>query len=217
MEDLRFIRQMDAVDMIRLSGLGVSLIGLGSIGSYAALGFGKLGVCGLQAWDADVVSTENVSCQLYGDDHIGMPKADAMIQLMEQLGGHTPNATRQRYVDQPLTEVVISAVDSMAARKEIWQSVRQKPEVKLYIDSRMALQTLVVYAVRPNVREDRVAYSQTLVPDSATIQEPCTNRSIGYTAMMAGSILTSLVKRYVNTEALPFRVILDLATFTIMV
>jgi hypothetical protein len=217
MEDLRFLRQQDAVDMIRLTGLGVSLIGLGSIGSYAALGLGKLGVCGLQAWDADVVSVENVSCQLYSDDHIGMPKADAMVQLMEQLGGHTPNATRQRYVDQPLTEVVISAVDSMAARKEIWQSVRLKPEVKLYIDSRMALQTLVVYAVRPNVRDERVAYSQTLVPDSETIQEPCTNRSIGFTAMLAGSILTSLVKRYVNTESLPFRVILDLATFTVMV
>jgi hypothetical protein len=213
---LRFLRQQDAVNMSRLTSLRVTLIGLGSIGSYTALGLGKLGVCGLQAWDPDVVSPENVSCQLYGDDHIGMSKANAMLQLMEQLGGHTPNAMCQRYVDQPLTEVVVSAVDSMAARKEIWQSVRKKTEVKLYIDSRMALQTLVVNAVRPQIREDRVAYSQTLVPDSETIQEPCTNRSIGFTAMMAGSILTSLVKRYVNDEHIPQRVVLDLATFTLM-
>jgi hypothetical protein len=34
--------------------------------------------------------------------------------------------------------------------------------------------------------------------------------------MMAGSLLTTLVKRYVNTEDVPFRVILDLATFTMM-
>jgi hypothetical protein len=216
MEDLRFLRQQDAVDMIRLSGLGVSLIGLGSIGSYAALGLGKLGVCGLQAWDADVVSPENVSCQLYGDDHIGIPKAQAILQLMEQIGGHTPNATATNYSDQPLTEMVISAVDSMAARKQIWQSVRKKPEVKLYIDSRMALQTLVVYSVRPGFREDRVAYSQTIVPDADTLQEPCTNRSIGYTGMMAAAVICNLVKRYVNDESLPFRTVLDLATFTIM-
>ena len=214
--DLRFLRQQDAVNMSRLTGLDVSIIGLGSVGSYAALGLGKLGVCGLQAWDADVVSPENVSCQLYSDDHVGIPKANAMVQLMEQLGGHTPNAICQRYVDQPLSEVVISAVDSMAARTEIWLSIRQKPEVKLYVDSRMALQTLVVYAVRPGIREDRVAYSQTLVPDSETIQEPCTNRSIGFTAMMAGSILTSLVKRYANDESIPQRIVLDLATFTMM-
>ncbi|HEY3294034.1 MAG TPA: ThiF family adenylyltransferase [bacterium] len=213
---LRFLRQADAVDMSRLTSLGVTLIGLGSIGSFTALGLGKIGVCGLQAWDADVVSPENVSCQLYGDDHIGMTKAGAMLQLMEQLGGHTPNATAQLYTDQPLTEVVISAVDSMSARKQIWQSVRQKPDVKLYIDSRMALQTLVVYCVRPGIREERVAYSQTIVPDSETLQEPCTNRSIGYTSMMAGSILTGMIRRYVNAEALPFRLVLDLATFTLM-
>jgi len=217
MQDDRFLRQQDAVNMSRVTSLGVSLIGLGSVGSYTALGLGKLGVCGLQAWDADVVSPENVSCQLYGDDHIGMLKANAMLQLMEQLGGHTPNAVCQRYEDQPLTEVVISAVDSMVARKQIWQSVRQKSEVKLYIDSRMALQTLVVYCVRPAIREDRVAYSLTLVPDAETLQEPCTNRSIGFTAMMAGSILTSLVKRFVNDEEMPRRIVLDLATFTLMV
>ena len=163
-----------------------------------------------------MVSPENVSCQLYGDDHIGMTKAGAMVQLIEQFGCHTPNAACQRYEDQPLSEVVISAVDSMSARKQIWQSVRQKPEVKLYVDSRMALQTLVVCCVRPGIREDRVAYSQTLVPDSETIQEPCTNRSIGFTAMMAGSILTSIVKRYVNDEAIPGRIILDFATFTLI-
>jgi hypothetical protein len=216
-QDLRFTRQLDAVNMSRLTGLGVSIIGLGSIGSYTALGLGKLGVCGLQAWDADVVSPENVSCQLYGDEHIGMTKAGAMLQLMEQLGGHTPNAVCQRYENQPLSEVVISAVDSMTARKQIWQAVRQKPEVKLYVDSRMALQTLVIHSVRPGIREDRVAYSQTLVPDSETLQEPCTNRSIGFTAMVAGSILTSLVKRYVNDEQIPSRIVLDLATFTLMV
>ena len=102
---------------------------------------------------------------------------------MEAFGGHTPNAIPQRYVDQPLSEVVISAVDSMSSRSAIWKSVREKPEVKLYLDARMGLETLVVYAVRPQVRDDRMAYSQSLVPDDQALQEPCTARSICYTPL----------------------------------
>jgi hypothetical protein len=214
--DQRFLRQLDAVNLSRLTALGVTLIGLGSIGSYTALGLGKLGVCGLQAWDADVVTPENVSCQLYGDDQLGMTKAGAMLQLMEQLGGHTPNAVPQRYVDQDLSELVISAVDSMASRSAIWKAVREKPEVKLYLDARMGLETLVVYAVRPHVREDRVIYSQTLCTDAEALQEPCTARSICYTPLMASSILCNFVKRYVNDEHIPGRLVFDLTTFTIM-
>jgi hypothetical protein len=104
----------------------------------------------------------------------------------------------------------------MASRSVIWKAVREKPEVKLYLDARMGLETLVVYAVRPQVREDRVTYSQTLCSDAEAMQEPCTARSICYTPLMASSILCNLVKRYVNDEPVPLRIVLDLATFTIM-
>jgi hypothetical protein len=80
----------------------------------------------------------------------------------------------------------------------------------------MGLETLVVYAVRPQIREDRVIYSQSLVPDNQTLQEPCTARTVCYTPLMAASIVCNLVKRFVNDEEMPRRVILDLATFTLL-
>lgn len=216
MEEQRFIRQQDAVNMPRLTALGITLIGAGAIGSTTAVFLGKMGACGLQVWDADRVEPHNWSNQLYRDEDIGKLKVAALVEVMEAFGGHTPNATAQRYVDQDLSEVVISAVDSMSSRSAIWKSVREKPEVKLYIDSRMALNTMDIHVVRPQIRAERVAYSQTLCTDAEALQETCTARSICYTPLMSSSILCNLVKRYANDESIPKRVVLDLTTFTMM-
>lgn len=215
-DELRFLRQQDVLDVKRVTSLGVTLIGLGSIGSITGLYLGKMGFVGLQAFDGDSVEAHNWSNQMYSDDDIGSPKANAFIRLMEAYGGHTPNATVARYVDQPLTEVVISAVDSMESRKVIWKSVREKPEVKLYLDCRMGLQTLIAWCVKPQIWEDRIAYSQSIVPDDQTHQDPCTARTVCYTPLMAASIVCSHVKRYINGESIPRRVILDLATHTLI-
>ena len=215
MEDLRFLRQQDVISSARMQSTGITLIGLGSIGSYVGLALAKMGAL-LTAYDADIVEAHNWSNQMYSDDDIGTPKASAFIRLIEAYGGHTPNATCARYVDQPLTEVVISAVDSMASRKEIWHAVRDSAQVRVYIDARMGLETLDVHAVRPLVKKDRVDYTATLYSDAEALQELCTARSVCYTPLMAASIVCNLVKRYVNDEAIPQRVILDLATFTLL-
>ena len=214
--DLRFLRQQDVLDASKLSRLGITLIGLGSIGSITGLALSKMGVVGLTGYDADFVESHNWSNQMYREEDIGRSKAGAFGDLLQAYGGQFPNAISQRYDDQPLTEVVISAVDSMNSRSAIWRSVRERPEVKLYLDARMGLETLVVYAVRPHVREDRVAYSKSIVPDDQALQEPCTARTVCYTPLMAAAVLCNLVKRYVNDDAIPGRIILDLATFTMM-
>jgi hypothetical protein len=180
------------------------------------LALSKMGVVGLTAYDADYVEVHNWSNQMYSDDDIGLLKATAFTRLLETYGGQTPNAVPVRYTNQPLTELVISAVDSMESRLAIWKSVREQPQVRLLLDARMGLETLVVWTVRPQVREDRVAYSQSLVPDDQALQEPCTARTICYTPLMSASIVCNLVKRFVSDEEMPRRIVLDLATFTLL-
>jgi molybdopterin-synthase adenylyltransferase len=216
MQDDRFLRQQDVLDAGRLASLDVTLIGLGSIGSITGLALSKMGVVGITAYDADVVEAHNWSNQMYSDDDIGMYKAVAFRQLLETYGGQTPNAVAARYVDQPLSEVVISAVDSMESRKIIWKAVRKQPVVRLYIDARMGLETLDVHAIHTNIKSDRVEYAATLVPDDQALQEPCTARSVCYTPLMAAAVICNLIKRYVNMEDMVRRVILDLATFNLM-
>jgi len=216
MNDMRFLRQQDVVDAEKLANLQVTLIGLGSIGSVTGLYLCKMGVCKLTCFDADVVDIHNVSNQAYGMSNVGLQKADAFSILVENQTGVMPNAIGRQYDGRQLSGVVISAIDSMKSRETIWKAIRDQPQVQLYIDARMGLETLVVHTVRPQIREDRVRYSQTIVPDDHALQEPCTARTICYTPLMAGSIICSLVKRYVNNEQLPHRVILDLATWTLI-
>ena len=79
----------------------------------------------------------------------------------------------------------------------------------------MGLETLVVYAVRPPVKDDRVAYSQSLCSDSEALQEPCAARTVCYTPLMAASMICNLVKRYVNQETTNRHTVVDLATLSL--
>ncbi|MBK8128709.1 MAG: ThiF family adenylyltransferase [bacterium] len=216
MNDMRFLRQQDVVDAEKLANLQVTLIGLGSIGSVTGLYLAKMGVCKLTCFDADVVDIHNVSNQAYGMSDVGLLKADAFANLVELQTGVLPNTIGMQYDGRQVFGVVISAVDSMKSRETIWKAIQEQPKVQLYLDARMGLETLIVHAVRPQIKADRVAYTSTLVPDDQALQEPCTARTICYTPLMAGSVICSLVKRYVNEEQLPNRVILDLATWTLI-
>jgi len=216
MNDMRFLRQQDVVDADKMANLKVTLIGLGSIGSVTGLYLAKMGVCKLTCFDADIVDEHNVSNQAYGMSDVGLLKVDAFANLVELQTGVLPNTIGMQFDGRQLSGVVISAVDSMESRKAIWKRIRDQASVQLYIDSRMALDTMDIHIVRPQVKADRVSYSQTLVSDNQTLQEPCTARTVCYTPLIAASIICSLVKRYVNNEQLPHRVILDLATWTLI-
>jgi len=208
--DNRFIRQQDAVDMRKLSSLNVTLIGAGSIGSTTAVWLGKMGITNMTVFDDDLVEEHNWSNQLYSEADIGRPKVEALWDVMERLCSFTPRSIAHRYTDEPLTEVVISAVDSMTSRKAIWQSVKKQPHVQLYIDARMGLETLIVHAVRRSSR----TYAKSLHSDAGGLQEPCTARTICYTPLMASAVICNLVKRYVNSEEIPKQIVTDLATYT---
>ncbi|MBK6766481.1 MAG: ThiF family adenylyltransferase [bacterium] len=216
MNDMRFLRQQDVVDADKLANLFVTLIGLGSIGSVSGLYLAKMGVGKLTCFDADFVDIHNVSNQAYGMSDVGLMKADAFANLVELQTGVLPNTVGLQYDGRELSGVVISAVDSMASRLAIWKGIREQAAVQLYIDSRMALNTMDVHIVRPQVRTERISYAQTLVSDDQTLQEPCTARTICYSPLMAGSVICSLVKRFICDEQVPSRVILDLATMTLL-
>jgi hypothetical protein len=164
----------------------------------------------MTVYDDDLVEEHNWANQLYSEADIGRPKVEALWDVMETFCSFTPRAVARRYKDEPLTEVVISAVDSMASRKAIWQSIKKQPAVQLFIDSRMGMETLIVHSVRRTSRD----YAKSLHSDSDGLQEPCTARTICYTPLMASAVICNLVKRYVNNEDIPEQIVMDMKTYT---
>jgi len=215
-DDLHFLRQQDVIDAKVLSNLRVTMIGAGAIGSTTALWLVKMGIRKLSIFDPDIVEQHNQPNQLYQGADIGFHKVSALQEIILMFEGFQVEVIAEHYTEQSLTEIVISGVDSMASRMAIWKSVRSKKDVNLYIDARMGLETLVVHAVYPSDREQRIAYSKTLYSDEQALQEPCTARTICYTPLMASAVVCNLVKRYACKQTLPQQVTLDLATFTIL-
>lgn len=213
----RFLRQQDVVDVKMLAKLPVTIIGAGSIGSTTALWLGKMGVAELTVFDDDIVEEHNWSNQVYRYADIQQPKVLALQRIMQRFGIQRPEVVVDKYTDQSLAGIVISGVDSMSSRKTIWKSVKQQSQVRLYIDARMGLETLMVYTVNPQLREDRIRYAKTLHSDQDSLQEPCTARTICYTPLMAASFICNLIKKYANQEMLPSMVTMDMATYSLLV
>jgi hypothetical protein len=86
--------------------------------------------------------------------------------------------------------------------------------IYLYIDTRMGLETLWVFALNPIILKERVVYAKSLYSNVSALQEPCTGRTICYTPLMASAVICNLVKRYVSGEGIPAQIVMNLATYT---
>jgi molybdopterin-synthase adenylyltransferase len=214
--DLRFLRQQDIIPMDRLQRLHVTIIGAGAIGSITCLWLAKMGLKNIKVFDPDTVELHNWSNQVYRNNDVGKQKVDALTEIIEELTDVKLQTYSEGFLSQPLTELVISGVDSMKSRKIIWKAIRHDPAVQMYIDARMGLETLTIHTVNPLRRDEKIAYRQTLYNDNEAIEEPCTARTICYTPLLAATVVCNLVKRYIKGELMPSNITLDLKTLTLL-
>lgn len=133
------------------------VVGVGCGGSYAVQHLAKRGaedVPDLHAWDGDSVDEGNTRSQTYLRTHIGMPKVLALEEQVREWGGIALRAHPTHLVpgtETALSGIVIVAVDSMRARREIWESaIRANGRIARMIELRLDATESLVYAVDPN-------------------------------------------------------------------
>jgi len=188
------------------SMLDVSLIGCGGIGGFAALNLAKMGVDPLILVDGDRVAEENTGSQIYGDEHIGNPKAYALRDIVYLLSPDTAVASYQGMVPSDIpwqmfaASLVISAVDSINSRQAIWGEIRTKDWVD-YIDARMGPEFFMAYVVKG---DDRQWYDDMLANEKDDLypDEPCTAKATFYTGSIAGGIIGSIVRDILTRRTL---------------
>src|SRR3990167_983468 len=175
--------------MDKLRAMHVHVVGAGGIGSPAAIALAKMGVGGLTLWDEDIVEDHNLPNQFHLADSIGDRKVDALAYLLSLFVGEETNLhIRQERLTEgirTLDGVVVSAVDSMASRKAIWQAAKFSLGTELFIDARMGGQLLRLYTLNPHDPLLTKDYEATLYEDEEALHLPCTAQSIIYTGMMA--------------------------------
>lgn len=214
------MRHQDIAPTQQMRGRPVHVIGCGGVNSHFCLQSAKLGFR-LTVYDGDTVADENVGSQVFGPAHVGRPKVEVIQDLCEQLAGaqlDVVNAFVQG--GEPVSGIVVEAVDSMQARSDIWERVilPRKEFVDALVSVRMGAESGTVVVVRPSVAIDQIWYeTAALYPDERAMDLPCTGRATSYCATIAAALAVRAVKRLLMRQPVERQVDFDLADLMILV
>ena len=215
MDSNRFWRQLDICSPDKLA-FQVTVIGAGAIGSAAVVTLAKMGCSDITVYDEDVLNEHNIPNQMCLEGYVDHPKVDALAHLVEMLCGTKIRAIPSHYRGQRLEDVVISAVDSMAARQMIWKAVKMRRQVALFIDARMGAELLRMYALRPTDLDACDFFDGNLYNSDEAEQLPCSARSIIYCPAVAGALIAAQVKAHAVGETVQREVLFDIPRMKLM-
>jgi molybdopterin/thiamine biosynthesis adenylyltransferase len=209
-------RQSDLVETEALE-IPITMIGCGGIGSFSALALAKMGCTHLTVHDDDRVEEHNIPNQLYRLCDVGQLKVISLAEIIKDFTGTGVDARPERVQGQRLQGIVISGVDSMEARRRIWdRSIRYKAGVTAYIDARMGAEVARIYTVRPSDPDHVRFYERTLYSDDEALQLPCTAQAIVYNGFGIASLVAAQVKRVAMGEVWKREIIFDQKTLTFL-
>ena len=193
----------------RLRKSSITLIGTGSVNSFAGLVLSKMGVGKIKAYDDDGVAAHNIAAQFFRNDDVGQFKTDALYEILREFSDVNFQGYNKRYKNQYLTETVIVAPDNMPTRKIVWKQFLKQKQAKYFIDARMGAELGILYTIRDKSKKSRKFYEATL-HDGAKDPLPCTARTIIYNVLMISSLISRAYKAIIQKEDIPKEMIFNM-------
>lgn len=203
----------------------IIVVGAGGIGSWVSLCLARIG-CMITLFDADIFETHNMGGQLMAVRDLGLNKARAVQALCETLVGGSTNilAEPSMYTTDCYTSpIVIAAVDSMEARKVIfekWHRIYKDDSEAILIDGRLLAEDYQVYGVTGDRAE---AYRRTLFSDDEIPKENCALKSTTHCGLgIASDIIGVLTNHAANMVSrregyevrdVPFKIVKSIPNF----
>lgn len=167
----------------------VHIVGCGAIGSNLAETLFKAGIGEIHAYDMDEVEDHNLPNQAFRRCHLGLKKTAAMVELGKEHGAIViPHEGKVEALDFNEPCYLFMAVDSMAARKSIFDGVKFNPNVR-WIEARMAAEYGFVFAISPMNLKEIGHWEKNWFPDDKAPESACTNRAVGTTARFMASYM----------------------------
>ena len=200
----------------RLAAAHVAIIGVGAVGRQAAIQLASMGIGKLTLVDFDEVETHNMGAQGWRQDQVGKAK---VIALGEDLASINQDGDyrfyNEKFDPKHIAEIriVLSCVDSMEVRKEIYEACVAKGflDLDLFAEARMAAETGMVHYVTDKVSADD--WLTPWYPTSDGLKDGCTTKSTIYCAAMAALLLVQGVSKVLRDHKLPMKVPYTLESF----
>lgn len=215
--DNRHIRQSGLVDESILN-TPITIVGAGAIGSFVALALAKCGFHSMTVLDPDTIEEHNISNQFYPLGNIGENKVTALRSMLRQFEDIdiVTHPDIYRGIEGGLKGIVISAVDNMATRKQLYEECRRNPNVKAYIDGRMGGNQLEVYTVEPKNAQSKKYYKSILWSDDEASETRCTEKAVIYNVLTIASWIVNQTRLVLSDKPYDYALVLDLETMTLV-
>ena len=214
----RDVRQRELVPPQRLAECRALVIGVGAIGRQVALQLAAVGVSQVDLVDFDQVAVENLAAQGYWPADLGRAKVHATADLCRsinpdaQVHAHADVFRRSSvkamavFHDVRHKLAVFCCVDSITARRLVWESVRQRTAV--FLDGRMSAEVIRVLAAGEPAHDSY--YHSTLFEQHRAYAGACTARSTIYTASIAAGMMLGQFTKWLRDLPLDRDVTLNL-------
>lgn len=211
-EEVKIDRVRQSTLLPDLSRVTATVVGAGAIGSHFVEAVAKLGIGTVHLYDDDTVEAHNLANQGFYLTELGKNKAVALKERLEPGTGIVIHAHEARVTaDTELvhTDLFVCAVDSMAARKTLWEKWKAAP-TEVFLDHRMAAQAGSIFVVRKDDAGDIGHYEANLWTDEEVVQEKCTERSTIYCAYGIVAFSIGALTRLFLDKAVAREIVLDL-------
>lgn len=182
---------------------------MGNIGSHTVLALARMGIKNIIVYDDDVVEEHNLASQAYRVKDLGKHKVEAILEQALELqpdGNFTAVPTKFEPSELKAGDILVSAVDSMEARRDIADML---PGGVYVIDGRMGGGQIEVWS------QHGVHWHGTLKRDGD--EDPCSARFISYTSYVIAGLIANQVKRYLMQERVASRILMHMNTLQLIV
>lgn len=186
------------------------VIGAGGIGSWVVYFLARASIGMITVYDGDTVDTVNLAGQLYRTKDLGHFKVDALREIVMEYAPTLQGCFYSDfYVNEPLDKITIAALDSMRARRLVFDNwvaqtkglPKEEKSKWLFVDGRMSANSFQVFVFRAS-QEDKIKMydKKCLFDDSLADATACSFKATSHIGGGIGSYIMSLVQEHLHLE-----------------
>lgn len=202
-----FWRQLDILPPEMTEKTKILIVGCGGVGSSTAVTLAKMGFKNITVIDFDTVEVHNIPIQFFKLEDIGKTKTESIKEICKDLTGIEIVAVHKK-IEKPedikelLTSptIIISAVDTMKARKVIFEACKYNFNAMSLIDCRTRYPFLLIYNVNPRSTDEIKQYEKTLFSDEEADDGACTAQATFYTSLLSASLIGRTVQSIIKDD-----------------